>query len=276
MQIIRPVRGEMKKKSLISRLMSRLPATQPEPLIPDAPRSEIPRLRLVFFIVDWHRDNVISEVFEEEKVRFFFVAKGKGTASSEILDLLGIGASDKAVMVCLEQAVGVPVLLKDVQKKLKLSSPGTGIAFTVPLSAINDPILLVFKQSIHKNEKVAAELDNFRLNKGEEKIMASEFSHDVIVSIVNHGYSDELMDTAREAGAAGGTVLNARGQAHTGAVKFFGISVQDEKEMILILTSREKKAAIMQAICEAHGLNSKAQGIVFSLPADNVMGLSFE
>ena len=109
-----------------------------------------------------------------------------------------------------------------------------------------------------------------------EKFTENEFSHDLIVSIVNHGYSDELMKTAHEAGATGGTILNARGQAHQGAVKFFGVSVQDEKELILILTTREKKADIMRVICEAHGLNSKAQGIVFALPADNVMGLNFE
>ena len=106
--------------------------------------------------------------------------------------------------------------------------------------------------------------------------MTDKLSHDLIVVIVNHGYSDELMNTARAAGASGGTVINARGQAHEGAVKFFGISVQDEKELILILTSREKKVSIMRAICEAHGLNTMAQGIVFSLPVDDVMGLSFE
>ena len=106
--------------------------------------------------------------------------------------------------------------------------------------------------------------------------MANEFSHDLILSIVNQGYSDEVMNTARAAGATGGTVLNARGQAHAGAVKFFGVSVQDEKEIILILTSKAQKVSIMRALCEAHGFNSKAEGIIFSLPVDDVLGLSFE
>ncbi|MCL2472277.1 MAG: P-II family nitrogen regulator [Treponema sp.] len=106
--------------------------------------------------------------------------------------------------------------------------------------------------------------------------MASESAtNDLIVAIVNQGYSDELINTAREAGATGGTVINARGQAYEGAVRFFGISVQDEKELILILTSREKRVPIMRAVCEAHGLNSKAQGIVFSLPVDDARGLVF-
>jgi nitrogen regulatory protein PII len=175
--------------------------------------------------------------------------------------------------------------MKEVRKKLRRGRPGAGITFTVPLSAINDPVLLIFKQSIHKNEKIAAELasaigpnamEKTGQNSKEGSMDSSAITHDLIVAVVNHGYSDELMNTARGAGASGGTVINARGQAHEGAVKFFGIPVQDEKELIFILTSREKKVPLMKAICEAHGLNSSAQGIIFSLPVDNAMGLNLE
>jgi hypothetical protein len=231
----------------------------------------VPKLKLVFFIVDWHHANTVSDVCAKEKVRFHFTSLGKGTASSEILDLLGIGSGEKAVITCLEQEIGVYNLMKEVRKKLQNLGPGAGIAFTVPLSAINDPILLIFKQSILKNKNIAA-----AKQKSEGDNMTNKFSHDLIISIVNQGFSDELMNTAREAGATGGTVIHSRGTAHSGAVKFFGVSVQDEKELILILTTRKMKAAIMQAICQAHGLNSSAQGIVFSVPVDSIMGLSIE
>jgi hypothetical protein len=56
-------------------------------------------------------------------------------------------------------------------------------------------------------------------------------------------------------------------------VKFFGISVQDEKEIIAILSPRERKAPIMQAVSQAFGISSKAEGIIFSLPVDSVEGL---
>ena len=262
-------------KKLFTKLFSRLPAVKPS-LPVEYPQSTTPSLKMLFFIVDWHQAHVVSDVFVEGKVRFHFVTRGMGTASSEILDLLGIGTGEKAVVICLEQAVGVLALMKEVRNKLRRSTPGAGIAFTIPLSAINDPILLIFKQSIHKNEKVAEELGLNSQNKGENMAGESSHAHDLIVSIVNQGYSDEFMNTAREAGATGGTVINARGQAHEGAVKFFGISVQDEKEIILILASREKKVSIMQAVCGAHGLNTSAEAIVFSLPVDNVLGLSFE
>jgi len=264
----------MAKKNMLSQFISHLPGKlrqQQNVQAQETPRPHAPSLKLIFFIVDWHRANVVTNVFVEEKVRFHFISKGRGTASSDILDLLGIGAGEKAIITCLEQAVGVPVLMKEVRKKLKVYGPGAGIAFTVSLSAINNPALLIFKQSIHKNEKIASGYPE-----GEGVNMANEFSHDLILSVVNKGYSDELMNTACAAGASGGTILNARGQAHEGAVKFFGVSVQDEKEIILILTSKAKKVSIMRALCEAHGFNSKAQGIIFSLPVDDVLGLSFE
>jgi hypothetical protein len=240
---------------------------------PEVPQAEetkaLPVLRLIFYIVDWINANLISEVFEEEKVRFHFISKGRGTASSDILDLLGIGAGDKAVVICLEQEVLASVLVKEVRKKLNFNSPGAGIAFTVPLSGINTPILRVFKESINKNEKLASE-------KQGETPMTVEIKNDLIISIINQGYSDEFMAVAKEAGATGGTVINARGLAHEGAVRFFGVSVQDEKEIVIILTSREKKVPIMQAVSQSCGMTSKAEGIVFSLPVDMVQGLSFE
>jgi nitrogen regulatory protein PII len=280
------------KKPFISNFFSRLTSRQDQPLHSDSAPPP-PKLKLVFFIVDWQRANIVADVFAQEKVRFHFITKAIGTATSEILDILGIAAVDKAVVLCLEQAVGVMVLLKEVRKKFGQNPPGGGIAFAVPLSAINDPVLLVFKQSIRKNEKFAAELGQksgelSAKSEGEKMADKSTHStvenntmegdtmtHNLIMAIVNQGYSDELMNTARKAGASGGTVLSARGQIHEGAVKFFGISVQAEKELILILASREKKSSIMRAVCEAHGLNTKAQGLVFSLPADNVMSLSF-
>ncbi|MDR2245252.1 MAG: hypothetical protein LBE17_01045 [Treponema sp.] len=226
-----------------------------------------PVMKMLVFIVDWGKIKAISSVFEQENVRFHFISKGRGTASSEILDLLGIGASDKAVIISLEQDVMIPVLLKEVRKKLGFHSPGAGIAFTIPLSGINNAILHIFKDSINKNEKILLETGAVKM---------SDTKHDLIVSIINQGYSDEFMTTAREAGATGGTVLSARGLTHQGPVKFFGVSVQEEREIIIILTSREKKTAIMQATSQAYGITSHAAGIIFSVPVDNVMGLSFE
>jgi hypothetical protein len=232
------------------------------------PGIHIPVLKCVIFIVDWTKARVVTDICEQEHVRFHFIMKGRGTASSEILDLLGIGSTEKAVILGLEQEAGVPQLLKEVTKKMGLHNPGAGIAFTLPLSGINMPILQVFKKSIEKIFRISLD--------AEAEKMSAEIKFDLIVSVVNRGYSDEFMAIAREAGATGGTVINARGIMHQGPVKFFGISVQDEKEIITILSTREKKAPIMQAVSQAFGISSKAGGIIFSLPVDGVTGLDLK
>lgn len=106
--------------------------------------------------------------------------------------------------------------------------------------------------------------------------MDGEIRNDLIAAVVNQGYSDELLTQAREAGAQGGTIISARGMTHEGPVKFFGISVQADKEIIVILTAREQKVPIMQIISEKFGINTEAEGIVFSLPVDTIAGFKFE
>lgn len=98
--------------------------------------------------------------------------------------------------------------------------------------------------------------------------------HDLIITIVNSGYSDAVMDAARSAGARGGTILYARGSVGEEMKRFFGVTIDPEKEVILILISREKRAATMKAIAEAAGLKTDGRGMSFSVPVDDVVGIS--
>ena len=100
------------------------------------------------------------------------------------------------------------------------------------------------------------------------------YEHEVIFCIVNAGFSDAVMDAAKEFGARGGTVIRARGTANSESEKLFGITVQPEKEIVMILVNSEIKNSILHALYRAVGLNTLGQGIAFSLPVDNVVGLS--
>ena len=69
--------------------------------------------------------------------------------------------------------------------------------------------------------------------------------YDLILTVVNRGYADEVMKAAKKAGAFGGTVLNARGTGTNELQEFFGALIQPEKDLIMILTEREKRNDIM-------------------------------
>lgn len=103
-----------------------------------------------------------------------------------------------------------------------------------------------------------------------------KYTHECILCIVNAGFSDAVMDAAREFGARGGTVLHARGTANKEAEKIFHISIQPEKEIVMILVPAEIKEDILHALYKAVGLKTPGQGIAFSLPVDHTVGLSSE
>lgn len=100
------------------------------------------------------------------------------------------------------------------------------------------------------------------------------YKHEVIFCIVNAGFSDAVMDAAKEFGARGGTVIHARGTASLEAEKLFGITVQPEKEIVMILVPKEIKNDILHALYKAVGLNTPGQGIAFSMPVDATVGLA--
>ena len=99
-------------------------------------------------------------------------------------------------------------------------------------------------------------------------------NYELIVCIVNAGFSELVMDAAKEVGARGGTVIHAKGTANKDAEKYFKITIQPEKEMVLILVSQEIKDKVLHAVYQSAGLKTDGQGIAFSMPVDNVVGIS--
>ena len=99
-------------------------------------------------------------------------------------------------------------------------------------------------------------------------------NYEIVFCIVNNGFSDVVMDAAKEYGAKGGTVLHARGTANKEAEKIFNITVQPEKEIVMILIPSDIKDNILHAIYKQVGLKTPGQGIAFTLPVDDVVGLT--
>ncbi len=103
-----------------------------------------------------------------------------------------------------------------------------------------------------------------------------ETKYETILCIVNAGFSDAVMDAAREHGASGGTVIHARGTAAQEAQKLFNISIQPEKEIVMILVPSKIKDDILHSLYQAVGLKTPGQGIAFSIPVTNVVGINEE
>lgn len=98
-------------------------------------------------------------------------------------------------------------------------------------------------------------------------------NHEVIFAIVNSGFAEDAMAVAREEGARGGTILNARGVAREDEAAFFGITIHAEKEILMLVVEKDIRDNILNALYKRMGMDKKAQGIAFSLPVSDVAGL---
>lgn len=98
-------------------------------------------------------------------------------------------------------------------------------------------------------------------------------NHEVIFAIVNSGYAEDVMDIAREQGVRGGTILNARGVVREDAAAFFGITLHQEKEILMMVVEKSIRDNVLNALYQKFGMGKKGQGIAFSLPVSDVTGL---
>ncbi|HON42013.1 MAG TPA: P-II family nitrogen regulator [Bacillota bacterium] len=105
----------------------------------------------------------------------------------------------------------------------------------------------------------------------ERPTVGGEF--DLIVTIINKGWADEIVEAARSAGAEGGTVLYGRGTGVHERKSFFGILIEPEKEVVLTLIPRERTQSVLQAIIKAGQLERPGTGIAFVLDVSQVAGI---
>lgn len=96
---------------------------------------------------------------------------------------------------------------------------------------------------------------------------------EMIIVIANAGFSGDVMDAAREVGATGGTVIHARGTGRKEAEETFKITVNPDKDLIIIAVNVKIKDDILKAIYDKAGLNSEANAVAFSLPISSSVGI---
>lgn len=220
------------------------------------------RPKLLISILNPNDEKIMAQILNDFSVSLSFAFSGTGTARSTVLDYLGIGITEKKVMFSLFPESDEDLILKEIQKQMALYLVGRGISFTLPLTGISE----IVANGLLSTTSVKT-VEGSKIMKDENRM------YDLIVVEVAAGYVDEVMEVAQAAGAAGGTIVRARSVGNAKAEQFIGISLQKESEILLILTKRESKRAIMEAISEKAGLKTEAGGVLFSLPVDKTVGI---
>lgn len=223
-----------------------------------------PAFRILFLIATPKLVKKAADLFKEGHVPIQYLFRAQGTATSEILDVLGLGVVEKNVLMSMMPKPFADEMLKKLQKKLHLGTPNSGVAFTIPMSGGSGHMIKII-------ETLQTEGKPRHLERNGYDMTGQEYS--MVMVIVDQGFSEEVMDAARPVGASGGTVFHSRRIGSEEAMKFWGISVQPEREIVMILACKEDKLPIMQAIGKQCGMQSEAHGVVLSVPVDGVIGL---
>lgn len=223
-----------------------------------------PAYRMLVVITGVKPAQRAAELLDRGRVPLQYRFLAKGTASSEMLEMLGLGSSDKVVLLSMLPRPFAGTMLRKMQIELSLGAINSGIAFTVPISGSSN-VLMKMMQSLQ-----GPDIHQQPIKEGAPM---SECDFSLVMAIVDQGYSEEVMNAARPVGARGGTVFHSRRLVNEETMKFWGISIQPEKEIILVVAPNSHKKAIMQAIGEACGFQSAAHGVVLSLPVEEAIGL---
>ncbi|MDD3335430.1 MAG: P-II family nitrogen regulator [Eubacteriales bacterium] len=217
------------------------------------------QLSFVITITERENGERIKLFLEQKQASVVMSMPGLGTASDQTLNLLGLEATEKAVLFSLIPNCLKTELMHGLLYKLRIYTPGAGIAMSIPL------------ESVGGNALMKAILNDPSPEGNEEKDM-NDMPYSLVVVIANCGCTDQVMDAARSANATGGTVLHVKGTDALNAEKFFGLSLADEKELILIATEKAHRNEIMKSVMLKAGQKTEAHAICFSLPVDQIAG----
>ena len=215
-------------------------------------------LYYVMTVLDRNKRDKLEKIYHSLGLTMDLSMLGRGTAPKELLTMRGLQPTEKVIMTTVADRAVLKKLVHQAKEELFIDVPGNGIMLAVPIKSAGGAQALAYLAGENKMNQEKPEMS---------------FEYELIYVILNEGYSDDVMAAARPAGATGGTVISAKGTGIKQAEKFQGLTLANEKEIILIVAKASVKADIMRAIVEKAGLQTKAGAICFSLPVSQIEGL---
>ena len=220
------------------------------------------KMKLIVTIVERGTGAAMIQLYTKNRVFLHCQCPGRGTATSEIMDILGLGSSEKDVVLSYATEGAACQLLYQLDNDLRGSVNTSGIVFDIPLTGLNN---LVAAAITYKTESS---------RKGDRDVETENKAKNSLILITcNRGCTEAVMDTAKKAGARGGTVIKARWTGLGDLEQSYGLTLQAEKEMVAIVVPNEIRNAVMEAVNAQHGLRSDSQAMLCSMGIDQIVHL---
>ena len=220
---------------------------------------DLVKTKMFITIADKDRTERIVKLFKRYNINYSCSINATGTASSSLLSYFGLDDVKKNVILSVVPCILEGKLMYLLHNKLELYKPGNGICFSIGITSASRYLSTMYNNVGITKEEYSVEKDK---------------EYELIILIVSEGYASKAMDAAKRVGANGGTLINGIGLGSEEATKFLGITIEPEKDVVLILTEKDEKKKVMQEVTDEVGLSHEGRGICFSMPVDNVVGLT--
>lgn len=221
--------------------------------------------KLIITIVKKEKAKKVVEATKKAGAKGGTTLLGNGFRADEKMRFMGIPIErEREIILTLVTDDIYPDVLNAIVKSAKLNEHKQGIAFVIDTKNVTGICHMIgIEIETEANEEEAS------ITMNGENIL-----YDLIITIVNKGDSDKVVDASKRAGAEGGTIINGRGTGIHEQAKLFNILIEPEKEVILTLITRDKTAAVLEAINQDAHLNTPGKGIAFVLEVEKTVGIN--
>lgn len=216
-------------------------------------------MKVILSIVERGQGINMRRLCHKHQVPIHIQCAGKGTATSEIMDILGLGSSEKDVVISFAAASAAKKLLHALDSELR-GRTGAGIVVCIPVSGLNS---LIANLAAYRAESL----------KEREGNDMERTENSLILVVCAQGCTDDVMSTAKAHGARGGTVIKGRLTGREELEQAYEVELKAEREVVAIVVPTKLRNPIMEAINAEHGLRSEAQAALCSLPIEQIVRL---
>ena len=220
-------------------------------------QQNLKRVMMLLSIVESGKGKELIETLNEKNISLHFQSVGQGTAPTEMMDIFGLGSNRKDVIFSFANETIIKNLMLHFGDNFSSYSKYKGLMMVLGLSSMNRLIVGLLNHNV-------MDVDT----EGEESKMKNSHNHSLVMIAVEQGYTDEVMEVAKRAGATGGTVIKGRLAENERISELANIQIADEREIIFILAPNAVSQQIMDEVNKVYGLKSDAHGILWTVPVD--------
>lgn len=178
---------------------------------------------------------------------------GRGTVHNRLLEMLELTDIRKEIVLMIAERPVARNALAAIDAELDFDKPNHGIGFVMPVGA--------FIGTGNYDYEFSGENGGIR------------GMYKAIFVIVDKGNGEKVMSVAKEVGARGGTIINARGSSIHETAKLLNMEIEPEKEIVLMLTRIESTDGIVKAVRDNLKIDEPGNGIIFVQAVSETYGI---